>query len=58
MIAAVYGFGVIFQTQGSYAAGIVSMIAYFVIVIPLAIVAGRRAPMPLGVDNPARCLRS
>ena len=53
MIAAVYGFGVIFQTQGSYAAGIVSMIAYFVIVIPLAIVAGRRAPMPLGVDNPA-----
>jgi hypothetical protein len=32
MIAAVFGFGVIFQTQGSYAAGIVAMIAYFVIV--------------------------
>jgi cyanate permease len=53
MIAAVYGFGVVFQTQGSYAAGIVAMIAYFVIAIPLAIVAGRRAPMPAGVANAA-----
>jgi cyanate permease len=52
MIAAVLGFGVIFQAQGSYAAGIVAMVAYFVIVIPLAIVAGRRAPMQ-SIDNPA-----
>lgn len=52
MIASVFGFGVIFQTQGSYAAGILAMIAYFVIVIPLAIVAGRRPPMSFGMDNP------
>jgi MFS family permease len=42
MIASVFGFGVIFQTQGSYATGILAMIAYFVVAIPLAIVAGRR----------------
>jgi cyanate permease len=53
MIAAVFGFGVVFQAQGSYAAGLVAMIAYFVIVIPLAIVAGRRASVPAGVANPA-----
>jgi MFS family permease len=53
MIAAVFGFGVIFQTQGSYAAGIAAMIAYFLIAIPLAIVAGRRAPTPLGVADSA-----
>jgi cyanate permease len=53
MIAAVYGFGVIFQIQGSYAAGLVAMIAYFIIAVPLAIIAGRRAPMPAGVANPA-----
>jgi cyanate permease len=54
MIAAVYGFGVIFQTQGSYSAGIVAMIAYFIIVVPLAIVAGRRTPGPLSTTvNPA-----
>ena len=53
MIASVFGFGLIFQTQGSYAAGIVAMIAYFVIAVPLAIVAGRRTPMSLGVGNPA-----
>jgi len=53
MIAAVYGFGVIFQTQHSYAAGIVAMIAYFVISVPLAIVAGRRTPLPAAVVNPA-----
>jgi cyanate permease len=53
MIAAVYGFGVIFQMQGSYAAGLMAMIAYFIIAIPLAIVAGRRAPMPAGVADPA-----
>jgi cyanate permease len=51
MVAAVFGFGVIFQTQGSYAAGMVALIAYFVIVIPLAIVAGRRTPMPPGVPD-------
>ncbi len=44
MIASVFGFGLIFQTRGSYAAGIVAMIAYFVIVVPLAVVAGRRTP--------------
>jgi cyanate permease len=44
MIASVYGFGVIFQTRGSYASGIMAMIAYFVIVIPLAIAAGRTTP--------------
>jgi len=53
MIAAVFGFGVIFQTQGSYSAGMVAMIAYFVIAIPLAIVAGRRTPMPAGVADAA-----
>jgi cyanate permease len=44
MVAAVVGFGVVFQARGSYAAGIVAMIAYFVVVIPLAIIAGRRTP--------------
>jgi cyanate permease len=53
MIAAVFGFGVVFQAQGSYAAGIVAMIMYFIVVIPLAIVAGRRSPMPLGADSPS-----
>ena len=53
MIAAVFGFGVIFQTQGSYAAGMVAMIAYFVIAIPLAIVAGRRTPLPLAATDAA-----
>jgi cyanate permease len=42
MIASVFGFGLLFQTRGSYAGGIVAMIAYFVVVVPLAIVAGRR----------------
>jgi cyanate permease len=51
MIASVYGFGVIFQMQGSYAAGIMAMIAYFVIVIPLAIVGGRRTPTSLSVGT-------
>jgi cyanate permease len=53
MIASVLGFGLIFQTRGSYAAGIVAMIAYFLIVVPLAIAAGRRTPMSLGVGGPA-----
>ena len=53
MIASVFGFGLIFQTRGSYAAGIVAMIAYFVIVVPLAIVAGRRKPLSLAVGTPA-----
>jgi cyanate permease len=53
MIAAVFGFGVIFQTRGSYAAGLVAMIAYFIIVFPLAMVAGRRVRVPAGVANPA-----
>jgi hypothetical protein len=53
MIASVVGFGLIFQTRGSYAAGVAAMIAYFVIVVPLAIVAGRRTPMSLGAGNPA-----
>ena len=44
MVAAVVGFGVVFQARGSYAPGIVAMIAYFVVVIPLAIIAGRRTP--------------
>jgi cyanate permease len=58
MIAAVYGFGVIFQTHGSYAAGIVAMIAYFVIAVPLAMLAARRpailtgAKLPSMVPNP------
>jgi cyanate permease len=46
MVAAVFGFGVVFQARGSYAAGIAAMIAYFVIVIPLAIVAGNRTTKP------------
>jgi cyanate permease len=53
MIAAVFGFGVIFQAQGSYTAGIAAMIAYFVIIIPLAVAAGRRAPTSGGVAKPA-----
>ena len=53
MIAGVFGFGVIFQTQGSYAAGMVAMIVYFVAVIPLAIAAGRRMPIPPGVSDHA-----
>lgn len=53
MIASVFGFGLIFQTRGSYAAGIVAMIVYFVIVVPLAIVAGGRARMSSAVGNPA-----
>ncbi len=44
MIASVFGFGLIFQSQGSYAFGIVAMIGYLVIVVPLAMVAGRRTP--------------
>jgi hypothetical protein len=48
MIASVFGFGLIFQTRGSYAAGIMAMIAYFVSVVPLAIVAGRRTPLRVG----------
>jgi cyanate permease len=52
MVASVFGFGVIFQTQGSYAAGIVAIVAYFLIAVPLAIVAGRRRSMPLGVASP------
>ena len=42
MIAGVFGFGVIFQMQGSYAAGMVALVAYFAIAIPLALIAGRR----------------
>jgi cyanate permease len=53
MIAGVFGFGVIFQTQGSYAAGMVALIAYFVIAIPLALVAGVRTPMPAGASDHA-----
>jgi cyanate permease len=53
MIAAVIGFGAIFQARGSYSAGLVAMIAYFIIVFPLAIVAGRRTPVPAGMANPA-----
>jgi len=53
MVAAVFGFGVIFQKQGSYAVGIVAMIAYFVIAVLLAIVAARRASAPAGVIEPA-----
>jgi cyanate permease len=45
MIASVSGFGVIFQYQGSYAAGLVAMIAYFIAVIPLGIIAGRHRAM-------------
>ena len=47
MIASVFGFGLIFQTRGNYTAGIAAMMAYFVIVVPLAIVAGRRTQMSL-----------
>ena len=50
MIASVIGFGLIFETRGSYSAAVVAMIAYFVIVVPLAIVAGRRMPMSLSPD--------
>jgi hypothetical protein len=46
MIAAVFGFGVIFQTRGSYSVAMVALIVYFVIAIPLAIIAGRRTPVP------------
>jgi cyanate permease len=53
MIAAVVGFGAVFQARGSYAAGLVGMIAYFIIVLPLAIVAGRRVRVPAQVANPA-----
>lgn len=42
MIASVFGFGLIFQMRGSYAGGIAAMIAYFVVVVPLAILAARR----------------
>lgn len=42
MIAAVLGFGVIFQARGSYATGIIGMVGYFVVAVPLAILAGRR----------------
>jgi MFS-type transporter involved in bile tolerance (Atg22 family) len=53
LIAGVFGFGVIFQMQGSYSAGMVALIVYFVVAIPLAIVAGRRTPMPPGVSDHA-----
>jgi cyanate permease len=53
LIAGVLGFGVIFQTQGSYTAGMVALIAYFVIAIPLAIVAGHRAEVSRGVSEHA-----
>ena len=51
MIAGVFGFGVIFQTQGSYTAGMVALIAYFVIAIPLAIVAGQHTEISRGVSE-------
>jgi cyanate permease len=41
LIAGVLGFGVVFQAQGSYATAILVLILYFVIAIPLAIMAGR-----------------
>ena len=53
MIGGVFGFGVIFQIQGSYAAGMVALIVYFVVAIPLAIVAGRRTPIPSTVSDHA-----
>jgi cyanate permease len=42
MIAGVFGFGVIFQMQGSYAAAMLGLIVYFVVAIPLAMIAARR----------------
>jgi hypothetical protein len=49
----VFGFGVIFQIQGSYAAGMVALIVYFVSAIPLAVVAGRRTLIPSSVSDHA-----
>lgn len=44
LVGAVFGFGVIFQTQGSYAMGLEGMIVYFVVACFLALAAARRAP--------------
>ena len=43
MVAAVVGFGVIFQAKATYAPAILAMIAYFVVSIPLAVIAGGRS---------------
>lgn len=51
LIGAVLGFGVIFQTQGSYTKGLQGMIVYFVIAVLLAIAAGRRVPAALAVPG-------
>jgi cyanate permease len=51
LVAAVFGFGAIFQTQGSYATGLEGMIAYFVVAVFLALAAGRRAPTVRGVPD-------
>jgi hypothetical protein len=50
MIASVIGFGLIFETRGSYTAAVAAMIAYFVIVVPMAIAAGHRTPKPSRPD--------
>ena len=44
LVGAVFGFGVIFQTQGSYAKGLEGMIVYFVVAVLLAMAAARRPP--------------
>jgi cyanate permease len=44
MVVSVVGFGVLFQAKGSYAPAIFGMIAYFVVVIPLALAASRGGP--------------
>jgi cyanate permease len=51
LIAGVLGFGVVFQTQGSYAIAIMALISYFVVAIPLAILAGRPALTVARSDN-------
>jgi cyanate permease len=43
LVGAVFGFGVIFQTQGSYTMGLEGMIMYFVVAVLLALAAARRA---------------
>ncbi len=53
MIAGVFGFGEVFQTRGSYSAGMVALIAYFIIAIAFALMAARQTSIAHGEPYPA-----
>ncbi len=53
IMGAVFGFGAIFQARNSYALGVVSMIAYFLIAIVLALLAARRPAASYSASSPS-----